>query len=243
MTNIEILQALSTIVYKIDEEDEDEDAFQLTLLPPATETELQQLADHFPKGQLPAELEDLLRFSKGWKDPYEELVHLNGFGEFGYEALMPLAINLQNDGLGNCWLLEVKPDGSLGKVFFACHDPAVLVITANSLNEYLQQQLLHFQNPDKHPIGVDHPSTGTVYLSAPNMSDMAVFKASNPSLTEWLLPFTEEEHVVADLRQATAGDGFYWGKCQVLETRKHPTVYVWILQKKKKGWLARLFGK
>src|SRR5690242_7920651 len=98
MTNIELLKALSSENFK----DEEGEPFTLTLLPRATEEELQQLATAFPNRQIPAELRDLLLFARGWKDPYGELVQLGIIDQYGYENLLPLSINLEVDGLGNC---------------------------------------------------------------------------------------------------------------------------------------------
>src|SRR5689334_8432785 len=46
------------------------------------------------------------------------------------------------DGFGNFWVVDVDPEtGVWGAVFFACHDPSVIVVQAPDLATFLQQLL------------------------------------------------------------------------------------------------------
>lgn len=70
------------------------------------------------------------------------------------------------------------------------------------------------------------------------------FKRENLEYKAFLQEFEGENWTVADLRKDRNGNGFAWGKFGPNQfTKRHPNELLWVIQNKKKGFIAKLFGK
>ena len=149
-----------------------------------------------------------------------------------------------HDGFGNYWVLDINSQGQLGKVFYACHDPSVLVIHSQSLNEYFHHYLEFCTNPSTSYINEIHEQTVVDILDQQsNCTSKELFLEHNPEYSEFLSQF-DEGWAVADLRLGMNGSGFAWGIFDSrFEAKRHPTDLVWVFKNKNLGLLARLFGK
>jgi hypothetical protein len=241
MTNIEIIKRLKTSTFV----DEDGENYSLDFKPGLTEDELKLLKTKFPASRIADELLEILRETKGWEGYGLETAYFDSIDEFGFTELIPHSITLGHDGFGNCWVLEVKDNGDLGKIYYACHDPAVLVIYCDTLNEFFKSLEEFYKNPsDNYLNDVHEKVVMDIWSNYPNTVDIADFRKGNNDLSLFLNEFTDDNWVVADLRQKTKKDGFAWGRLGPNQfTRRHPKELVWVIQKKKKGLLSTLFGK
>ena len=131
MTNLEIIEKLKQSTFT----DEDGEQYNLDFQEGLTNEQIEKLRDEFPSKTISPELEEILRMTKGWDGYGPEMVYFDSIGVFGFTELSPNSISLGTNGFGNYWVLDLLPNGKLGKVFFACHVPAVLVINSQSLNE------------------------------------------------------------------------------------------------------------
>lgn len=118
--------------------DEDEDTYTLKFEEGLSADELTDLALRFPGNRLAPELVEILQVTRGWDGYGPDNVYFDAIGQFGFEDVIPHSIEVGGDGAGNFWVIDIDDQGNLGKVFFACHDPAVLVIQSQGINEFLR---------------------------------------------------------------------------------------------------------
>ncbi|MEQ8416232.1 MAG: SMI1/KNR4 family protein [Imperialibacter sp.] len=241
MTNVEIIKRLKKSTFT----DEDGEKYTLDFELALTADELEFLRTKFPSGRIADELVEILKETKGWSGYGLESVYFDSIDEFGFTELIPHSICLGHDGFGNHWILEIKDNGHLGKIYFACHDPAVLVIYCETLNEFFRSLEEFFEKPDDNYLNDVHDKVVMdIWKLAPNTFDIADFRKDNDNLNSFLNEFTDDDWVVADLRKGNKCDGFAWGRFGPNQhTKKHPTELVWVIRKKRKGFLSKLFGK
>src|SRR5690606_4318905 len=213
--------------------DEDGENYTLDFKLGLTEDELKFLKTKFPANRIVDELIEILRETKGWEGYGLETAYFDSIDEFGFTELIPHSITLGHDGFGNFWVLEVKDNGDLGKIYFACHDPAVLVIYCDTLNEFFRSLEEFYKNPGNNYLNDVHEKiVMDIWSTNPNISDIAEFRKSNDELSEFLNGFTDDNWVVADLRQGVKKDGFAWGRFGPNQfTRRHPEKSVWVIKK------------
>jgi cell wall assembly regulator SMI1 len=217
------------------------------LLPPADEAELTRLAASLP-GPLPADVREALLVSKGLaKGPLESfsLVDLEGFG---LEEAFPSAYSIAHDGSGNYWVLDLLPGAaSWGPVFYACHDPPVIAWQAENVERFLIDVIAMWEPGARSPVNLVHQDVvHRIWREPEGVRPVAeVGSSADPLLAEFAASLPDSA-LVADLRQASAGDGFPWGRFGPrTEIRRAGRAHVWALipPERKPGFWRRLFGK
>ena len=241
MTNLEIIQELKQSTFT----DEDGEQYNLEFQEGLSEEKIRQLSKRFPSSIISDEIFQILKITRGWDGYGPEMVCFDSINEFGFEELSPSSITLGQDGFGNFWILDLKIDGELGKVFFVCHDPAVMIINSQSLNEYLNCLLEFYKNPtNNNLVSIDGDLVFDVWSNNNSLTSINEFKKQNSELKEFLNKFEGEDWVVADLRRGNNRDGFPWEKFGADQfTERHPSELIWVVKNKKKGFLSKLFGK
>lgn len=242
MTNLEIIYKLKESTFM----DEDGEEYHLDFQEGLSDEEINSIIDQFPDNHISEELVEILKETKGWDGGYgPEMVYFDSIGVFELTDLSPFSISLGTDGFGNYWVLDIKENGELGKVFFVCHDPAVLVINSQSLNEHLNHLLEYYENPTKsNLISMDTDLVFDIWKQEYNMKSKTEFKNLNPQYTEFVDKIDGDEWTIADLRNGNNNDGFPWGKLGSNQyTTRHPTELIWIIKNRKKGFLSKLFRK
>ena len=111
----------------------------VTLLPGLSEREIAQFQEQLP-GPLPEEIRQLLLYSAGFDSKPQSIrqragsVHFTGHEGFELAEVFARSVPLLPDGCGNFWVVDINPqNGAWGSVFYACHDPAVIVVQARDL--------------------------------------------------------------------------------------------------------------
>jgi hypothetical protein len=241
MTTIEIIKKLKSSTFV----DEDNENYTLDFKLGLTDDELISLKAKFPSNRIADELLEILRETKGWEGYGLETAYFDSIDEFGFTELIAHSITLGHDGFGNVWVLEIKNNGDLGKIYYACHDPAVLVIYCDTLNEFFKSLVEFYENPGDNYLNDLHEKVVMdIWSTNPNTIDIAEFRKSNKKFDTFLNEFPDDNWVVADLRNKTKKDGFAWGRFGSNQfTKRHPDELIWVIQKKKKGFLSKLFGK
>jgi len=239
--NLEFIKIFKTSTFFF----EDGESYQLDFKNGLTKEELNSLKLKFPNYNIDNELIEILKETKGWEGCLLNPVFFDSIDEFGFIELLPHSITLGHDGFGNFWVLEIKNNGNLGKVFFASHDPAVFVIFSENLNEFLFYLNEFYLNPKGSYLDDVHEVTVfDIWKLNPNIYEINEFRKNNSDYYDFLTEFTDENWIVADLRNGKIKDGFAWGRFGPNQfTKKHPEELIWVLQKKKKGFFAKLFGK
>jgi len=241
MTNLELITVLRESTFT----NEDGEDYQLEFEPALTAQELQECAKRFPNGSIDSEVEEILKVTKGWDRAWPEAVYFDSVNEFGFAELLPYSVTLGTDGLGNSWVLDLDSAGNAGKVFFACHDPAVLIVHSQNITEYLIHLLDSYRNPGAcHVNNVQDHIIYDVWKHDRCTSKKSDFLAAHPHYHEFLSQFSGEEWSVADLRGGQNKAGFAWGRYDATNlTQRHPTEMLWVMKNNKRGFLNRLMDK
>ena len=222
-------------------ESEDGDLYKVELLCGLTDVEIENLKSKLPKNKLPNEIEDLLRFSKGFEFYGLEEIRFDAFGHFGFEEMFPNSIQLAGDGFGNFWILDIDSQGNWESVYYMCHDPAVIVKQSANLAEFIKHVNEFGLKKNQSNLGIIHEKTvmeiwsEKIGIMEKNEKDYD-FKNGQFQLPEMFL--------VADLTNQPIKTGFPWGKSgpntKIIRPTDEP---IWIVEKRvKQGFLSRLFG-
>jgi hypothetical protein len=203
---------------------------KIALFPPVTQQDLEQFeADS--GNPVPQEIRELLQFCGGFEFPPVGKVDFLG-RDMSVEtpfASMPILA----DDCGNFWVVDLESGGNWGPVMFWCHDPAVVVVGARNLSDFMQQifeigrpqhldNLAFVQKERSHQIWKDDPYL--VSAIAARESNDSVLSAFARSLTD--------AFYIADLRKVASGAGFSWGK-SISGLKRNGTELMFAVEKKK----------
>lgn len=222
-------------------ESEDGDFFRVELLDGMNQSEIEKFKSQFQNNNLPKEIEELLRFCKGFEFNGLDEVRFDAFGHFGFEEMFPKSVQLAGDGFGNFWILDIDSKGNWNSVYYVCHDPAVIVKHSEDLSEFIKhvdefglkgsQSNLNIIR-EKIVMEIWNEKVGIMERNE---------KDYNFENGQILLP---EIFLVADLMDKPIRTGFSWGKSspnvRIIRPTDEP---IWIVEKRRnKGFLSRLFG-
>jgi len=169
----------------------------IELLPAATSAQLGALAAELGL-PVPRELRAVLEHTAGLGGTAFGTIDFTG-STMAYEDrdLFPAGVPIAADGAGNFWVLDVVPAADGTRVFFASHDPPLVVYVSDGLGAFLDELLRAdaAAPPDAQP----RPALTHEALAADDL----------------LRPFAatlDERSVVFDLRAASPGAAFEWGR-------------------------------
>jgi len=209
--------------------DEDGNPEILELLPPATSSQLADLEQRLPS-PLPREIRAALGVSTGLANGPLESWSLLGLGGFGIEEIFPAAHSIAHDGYGNYWVIDLHRESQLwGPVFYACHDPPVIVYQARTVEEFLNHTIQLWQPGARSPVDVVHEDATTViWQKNPGLiSQTDALKGPDHELRRFAADLTAE-FMIVDLRGAKTGQGFSWGRFgPKTKWRRHGLLPIW----------------
>jgi hypothetical protein len=237
MTTKQYLESILTNQYK----SADGDLYKVELLDGMTNEEIENYKRNLPDNRLPDEIEELLRFCKGFIFYGLEEIRFDSFGQFGFEEMFPNSVQLAGDGFGNFWILDIDSKGNWNSIYYVCHDPAVIVKHSENLKQFIEQVDEFGKKGSESTLDIIHEKVvmdiwlEKVDIMKSNDKDYD-FENGDIDLPEMFL--------VADLTDKPIKTGFSWGKSgpktKIIRPSDKP---IWIVEKKvKQGLLARLFG-
>ncbi|NSL88793.1 SMI1/KNR4 family protein [Chitinophaga solisilvae] len=243
MTITEQLKSLLPEIYL------DENGYEYCIQPEngLTEEEISSISRRLPTGQLPADIKELLRFTRGFEFNAVIEITFDGIGQFGFENLFPHSVQLAHDGLGNFWILDINSKGQWGKVFYVSHDPAVVVVHSHSLSQFLE----HIDEYGKFPVqsNLYHIHEKTVFDVWRVHQGFMVLEDARHTDDQALSNFAlslPDNYLIADLRHKPAGAGFAWGRHnpELDGTVKCPDELIWgIPRKSGQNFFTKLFRR
>ena len=170
--------------------------------------------EHTLPAPLPADVRELLQSTRGYANGPIEL-SLDGIeGGFGLDEVFPCPHAIAHDGAGNFWVVDMLPHSSgWSPIYYACHDPPVIVYQSDSLEHFIDEWLRLATPPHAsalrdvhedivHRIWREHPGA----VPAASVRD-----AADPELRAFAASLPDGSSVI-DLRSAATGDGFAWGR-------------------------------
>jgi hypothetical protein len=226
--------------------DDDGASEVLELLPPATDREIADLEDSLSV-PLPTELREALRVSTGFVNGPLESLSLLDLAGFGMDDVFPEPYSIGHDGFGNYWILDLLPDrDECGPVYYACHDPPVIAYQSATPADFLRDVVALWQDGPRSPVDVVHDDVASsIWASKAGLTGRdALDTSGDPVLLDFAAGFPPET-VFADLRSATVGEGFAWGRYGPrTEWTRAGTHRLWAtVPPTRRGLLDRIFGR
>jgi len=214
---------------------EDGEEYKIELKPGLSDQEIDELAGSFAD-KVPADIRELLRFAKGFE--FHILDEITFYGGTGLEEFFPDAIEIARDGAGNGWIVDIDKEGHWNKVFFICHDPAVVVLNSMDLTEFLQQLQAYGKKPTgSHLNTIQEQTIFDIWQKTPGFIDIETARASSDETLRGFAAGLPDHYVVADLRDKPVGAGFAWGKFgpNIGNAVRHSTELIWGIEGKGKA--------
>jgi cell wall assembly regulator SMI1 len=213
------------------------------LEPPLPPAAIDALADELGVA-LPSELRQVLELTAGVDGASFDTLDFSGRSlSFGGDFLFPHGHTFAGDGYGNHWVLDLVPgETDVSPVFYACHDPAVVVFQSASLGDFLFETFLA---GDSLIDSVHDDAAFRVWSSHPDELDHAAALGSDDALRAFAETL-DERFVFYDLRRPSVGDGFAWGRFGPrTDVRRHgdARVFACAPPEQRPGRLSRFFGR
>lgn len=187
---------------------------RLELLPPLEEAEIERLADRIPCS-LPGSVRSLLEHTRGIATGPLESLELAGLGTFEFPGIFPCPIDLAHDGFGNYWVVDLTASSTdWGPIYFACHDPPVIVYQSPNLTHFLAETLKlgDLTGPRSALDAVHEDHAFRIWRENPGVLSLDQCLASGDPVLEAFARELPAGFEVTDLRRASVGDGFSWGR-------------------------------
>ncbi len=225
--------------------DDDEQPVALVVAPGISAERIESLSAEMGF-RLPGELLELLPQCSGIDGLLETIDFTGQTAGFGLDAIFPRCIPIAHDGCGNYWVLDASPEGAdVAPVFFACHDPPVILYQAPSLAAFLAEVVKMFGPAHISLVNDVHEDRiFDVWRKNPGTMTVAQAATGDQVLKEFAATL-DERFTVVDLWQAEVGMGFSWGRHgPQTELRRHgdARVFAYAPPMKRSLW-SRLTGR
>ena len=192
--------------------DADGKRVRLELAPPAPPAVIDAL-ERETGFALPAELRRLLEYTAGL-DGVLDLVEFTGNDGFELVEVFPAGLPIAGDGFGNFWVVDLTPaDVDAAPVFFACHDPPIILLQSASIGAFLHELFRGYAPP--HASLVDDVSEDrlfNVWGTNPGVVAQPQALASEDAVLARFAATLDPGFEIVDLRAAPVGMGFSWGR-------------------------------
>ena len=222
--------------------DEDGHKIEVTLRPPLTDADLDAFARQLPC-PIPEHIRDLLKYCTGFEGTLDQLDFTGRSLQFQQPELFPHGLPIAHDGMGNYWVVDLKPQSTdWAPIYFYGQDPPVVLLQSPSLTQFVDETF-RMLTPSYESLidGVHEDRLYEVWKYNPGVINQAQAAASSdPVLREFAGQLSPEWQII-DLRQARIGMGFSWGRYGPnTQVRRHGLEPIFAYQPKS-GFLGRLF--
>jgi hypothetical protein len=223
---------------------------ELRLLPGLSMEEVEGFARSLPVAP-PDDFCDLLSFCAGFEvggeGPVAE-VRFNGIPEYTGpgDFLVPRGVVIAHDWCGNLWIVDLCADGSdWGPIYYCCHDPAVMLVQAATVSQFVEEMLKLWVPPHESLIEEVHEDRlFQVWSKNPGVISREEALRSHNTEIRASAAELEGNCGVVDLRGAPVGMGFSWGRYgAATDVQRYGALPIFAYQKpQKRGIVGRLFG-
>ncbi|HEX4525965.1 MAG TPA: SMI1/KNR4 family protein, partial [Gaiellaceae bacterium] len=163
---------------------------------------------------LPRELRILLEQTAGIDGGPLQAIDFTGRSfSFGAPETLLWALPIAGDGFGNFWILDLTPDDvETAPVFFASHDPPVILYQSPDIGRFLDEAFRMLVPPHASAVDDVHEDRlFNVWRDNPGTLDHPAALASDEPLRAFAAEL-DERFTFVDLRSCPVGMGFSWGR-------------------------------
>ncbi|HWD38503.1 MAG TPA: SMI1/KNR4 family protein, partial [Fimbriimonas sp.] len=109
----------------------------VTVQPPAPHAE--RNVEGVAGAPLPADYRDLLEQCSAIDGLSIEVDFTGEAFDFGFEEAFPYKVTFAGDGIGNFWIADVAEPSADSPIFFACHDPPIVLFQCRGVETFLKE--------------------------------------------------------------------------------------------------------
>jgi cell wall assembly regulator SMI1 len=196
---------------------------------------------------LPADLRALLGACHGIRGLEWEIDFTGSLG-FEMAGLFPHGMPIVGDHTGNFWVVDctATPEAEAA-IFYACHDPPVMLWQCRGMATLLRELRRKFASSERSALDEMHDErVHRVWRTAPAaLSRSAALDTADDTLRAFANALTGDCSII-DLRTATPGLGFAWGRCGYptgLRRYGDERLFACAAPERRPGILSRLFGR
>ncbi len=213
------------------------------LLPPLNAQEIADFEEELPV-PLPEEVRALLGLCGGFTGPIELVDFTGRECDFEMERVFPHGLPIAHDGCGNFWVVDLLPGKTnCGPIYFACHDPPVILYQSPTLHHFLVELFKTVAPPHRSAVAdVREDRLFEIWGKNPGVLSHAECVASrDDDLREFAAQLSPSFEVI-DLREADIGFGFSWGRHGPQTVVKRFTPHAVFGVERRRGLFRKLFG-
>ena len=132
---------------------------------------------------------------------------------FGAPEIFPSGLPIAGDVFGNFWIVDLPPDEvQTAPVFFACHDPPVILYQSPNIGDFLDEAFRMLVPPHASAVDDVHEDRlFNVWRDNPGTFDHSVALAGDERLRAFATEL-DDRFTFVDLRSSPVGMGFSWGR-------------------------------
>ncbi len=193
--------------------DEDGNPATFTLEPGLDHAQITRLENEI-RLPLPRALRALLAHTAGLDGVLEQIDFTGRSLDVAVEEMFPSGLPIAHDGYGNFWVVDVTPgDDAQAPVFFACHDPPVILLQSPGIGHFLHEAFrMHLPPHESLVDDVHEDRLFNVWGTNPGaIAHAAALDSGDEALTQFAATI-EHDFEIVDLRAAPVGMGFSWGR-------------------------------
>lgn len=226
--------------------DEDGNEVELELEPGLSEDEIEDVAAEVG-APLPEDLRGLLRHTAGFAGEPLDMDFTGRSLSYGDEDIFPAPLPVAGDGFGNFWVLDLTPEGpAKAPVFFASHDPPVVLYQSPDLGTFLHEAFRMLVPPHESAVDDVHEDRlFNVWGENPGTLDHAAALQGDEELRAFASGL-DDRFVFVDLRDPPVGMGFSWGRHgprTLIRRDGHRRLFAYAPPERQPGLLSRLLGR
>jgi len=185
----------------------------LTLLPPPRDDAVEALEAEL-RVPLPSHLRLLLKRAGGIDGTRLGTIDFT-CRSFDVELgdIFPSGLPIADDGSGNHWVLDLTPDAAVAPVFYAAHDPPVVLLESPDLGHFLTEVVAKTDRSRTSLIDeVRDDRPFRVWRTNPSAVDRATALEQGDDEVRAFAAELDERFAIIDLRRPEIGMGFAWGR-------------------------------
>jgi hypothetical protein len=222
------------------------DVVEFELAPALPPADIDGLADELGV-PLSGELRALLGHTAGIDGGPLPTIDFTGRSlSFGDPDAFPTGLPIVGDGFGNFWILDLTPDDAeTVPVFFACHDPPVILYQSPNIGDFLHEAFRMLVPPHASAVDDVHEDRlFNVWRDNPGTLDRSAALAGDEHMSTFAAEL-DDRFTFVDLRSPPVGMGFSWGRYGPrtdVRRHGHEWLFAYAPPEKRPGLLRRLLA-